>query len=197
MHYCNKFFIYKNSLPFHNGNAAPISDILINRFKEIWISTFGNGFYRFDPVQEKIVENYIVRKSDSTLTNINSITQINDSIIGISTVSKDGLLFNEKQKTFTSITMQDGLPVNSISGLAQDKQKNLWIATNNGLLRMNTKNNQMVLFDEEDGVLAKNFGYNILTLRDGRMVVPASNGFVYFSPDNITTLPAPPKVINN
>ena len=90
--------------------------------------------------------------------------------------------------------MENGLPVNDIYGLAQDDKKNLWIATTSGLFRMNTKNKTLVAFDEEDGLLAKDFGYNILRLHDGRMAVPAHTGFVYFSPDKISVLSIPPDV---
>jgi ligand-binding sensor domain-containing protein len=190
----HKFFMYKNSLQLSKEYAAPISNILINAKEEIWIATDQNGFYRFEPVQEKIVEKYTIRKSDSTLDFVNSLTQINDSIISVHTASKGVLLFNQIQKTFTSITMQDGLPVNHIYGLAEDRQKNLWIATTNGLLRLNSKNHKLVFFDEEDGLLAKKFIYNIVSLRDGRMAIPTSTGIVYFSPDNIGTLSAPPDI---
>ncbi|HYK47558.1 MAG TPA: two-component regulator propeller domain-containing protein [Parafilimonas sp.] len=190
----HKFFTYKNSLPFQNEDATLISDVLINKQKEIWVSTYGRGFYRFDPLHEQIVESYVVRNSDSTVTSVNSLTQINDSIIGISTVSKGVLLFNEKQKNFTSITIKDGLPVDAISGMAEDKQKNLWIATSSGLVRINIRDQKLVSFDEDDGLLEKNFGHNITTLRDGRMAVPASAGFIYFSPDQIKRMVAPPKV---
>ncbi|MEJ7680550.1 MAG: triple tyrosine motif-containing protein [Segetibacter sp.] len=90
--------------------------------------------------------------------------------------------------------MQNGLPVNTVRGLAKDKKNYIWIATENGLLRMDASNNNMVSFDEEDGLLLKQFQRNIVTLSDGRMVVPGSTGFVYFSPDSIKTSRPPPDV---
>jgi signal transduction histidine kinase/ligand-binding sensor domain-containing protein len=190
----HEFFIYKNSLPFHRGNAAAISNILINGHEEIWVTTNGNGFYCFDPKKEKITETHTFKSQDSTFDPIHSLTQIDDSIIGISTASNGFLLFNERQKKFNSVTMQDGLPDNNICGLAQDKQKNLWIVTTNGLLKMDIKNHKLVSFAEEDGLPDKFFKYNIVLLHDGRMAIPTSTGIVYFSPDNIKTLPAPPDV---
>ncbi len=189
-----KFIIYKNSLQFTKEYAEPICNILINKHNEIWIATEGNGFYRFDPEQDKIVQKYSFKNRDSGFDYINSLTQINDSIIGVAAASNGVLLFNEKQKTFTSITTRDGLPVNDIYGLAQDRQENLWIATTNGLSRINVENHKLVLFDEEDGVLAKRFDYNITLLQDGRMAIPAYTGVVYFSPDKISISPAPPDV---
>ncbi len=186
-----KFFIYKTPLHLAKEVTAAVTSIVIHKQGELWIATDGNGFYLFDPEQNKIAEKYTVRNLDSTPDYVNSLTQINDSIIGIATGSNGVLLFNEKQKTFTSITAQDGLPVNNVYGLAQDKQKNLWIATTNGLSRMNTKDHKMILFGEEDGVLANFFDYNLTSLHDGRMIAPAKTGLVYFLPENISESSAP------
>jgi len=189
-----KFHVYKNSLAFSDQEAA-INDILINRKGEIWIATANNGFYCFDPVKEKVTELYTDKKKGYIIdNNITSLTQINDSIIGVSTVSKGFILFNQRKKSFSSFTMQNGLPVNTVRGLAKDKQNNIWIATDDGLLRMNASNNKMTSFDEEEGVLLKQFQGNIVTLSDGRMVIPGSTGFVYFSPDSIKTPTPPPNV---
>jgi len=190
-----EFFIYKDLPGFPPEEFAPISNILINKQNEIWVATNGNGFYCFDPIQEKVTERYTNKKPVTTLDGIvNSLTQINDSIIGVSTNSKGFLLFNKEQKTFSSFTINDGLPINSVYGLTQDKQNNLWIATTNGLLRLTQNKHKLASFDEEDGLLSKHFIANIVSLHNGRMAVPTSTGFVYFSPDNVNKLPVPPEV---
>ncbi|CAN5268004.1 sensor histidine kinase [soil metagenome] len=190
-----KFFIYKNLLGLPSEENAPISSVLINKQNEIWVGTNGNGFYCFNPLQEKVIERYSNKKPDSTLDNgVNSLTQINDSIIGISTNSKGFVLFNQKQKQFSSFTINDGLPTNVVFGLAQDKQSNLWIATNSGLLRLNQEKNILASFDEEDGLLNQKFTANILSLHNGKMAIPTSTGFVYFLPEHINKLPVPPDV---
>jgi len=188
-----EFFIYKDLPGFPPEEFAPISNILINKQNEIWVATNGNGFYCFDPIQEKVTERYTNKKPVTTLDGIvNSLTQINDSIIGVSTNSKGFLLFNKEQKTFSSFTINDGLPINSVYGLTQDKQNNLWIATTNGLLRLNQNKHKFLSFDEEDGLLNKRFIANIVSLHNGKLAIPTSTGLVYFSPDNINKLPVPP-----
>jgi signal transduction histidine kinase/ligand-binding sensor domain-containing protein len=189
----NKFIVYKSSyLPSPNAQGLPISNVLITRQGEIWLATRDNGFCRFDADKEKIVEKYMEKKEGPLFeTGVISLTEINDSVIGVATFSKGCLLFNKKQKTFTSITKQDGLPLNMIYGLAQDKQKNIWIATTDGLFYKNRSNNKLVTFNEEDGLLNKHFQGNILTTHDGRMAVPTTIGLVYFAPDEIKALPPP------
>jgi signal transduction histidine kinase/ligand-binding sensor domain-containing protein len=188
-----KFIIYKNLLRLPPEEYASVSSILINKQNEIWVATNGNGFYCFDAVHEKVTERYANREPDSTLDNtVASLTQINDSIIGVATYSKGFLWFNQKKRSFSSFTINDGLPTNYVYGLGQDKQKNLWIATTDGLLRLNKDKHKLVSFDEEDGLLNKQFIGDIQLLSNGRMAIPTSTGLVYFLPGNINDLPAPP-----
>ncbi|MEJ7680551.1 MAG: two-component regulator propeller domain-containing protein [Segetibacter sp.] len=95
----HKFHVYKNSLAFSNEGYG-INDILINRKGEIWIATGNNGFYCFDPSKEKVTEQYTDKKGSVFDNNIATLTQINDSIIGVSTMSKGFILFNQRKKSF-------------------------------------------------------------------------------------------------
>jgi len=190
----NKFVFY-NISPINKNQSSPISDMLICSNGEIWLATSGNGFYRFDPVNERIAEHYGNNKN--RLANdsiINSLTLVNDSVIGIATSSKGILLFNRFQKTFISITRKDGLPTNEVFGMEEDKQKNIWINTYEGLYMKKYLDNKIVSFNEEDGLLKKRFTQKIFKLNDGRMTLPASTGFVYFLPENIQVTQTAPKV---
>lgn len=52
----NKYKIYNDSLLMNRLQLE--STVLITKQGEIWVQTFGNGIYRFDPVSEKIAEIY-------------------------------------------------------------------------------------------------------------------------------------------
>ena len=191
----HQFFVYKNLLRSNEQNFH-IRDMLINKQGEIWVATIGNGFYCFDPVKEMITERYTDGKPVPAIDNmVTSFTQINDSVMGIGTCYKGFLWFNKKQRSFLSFTMNDGLPINCVYGLARDHQNNLWIATTNGLLRMNSKNKKLTSFAVEDGIGNNKFIGNITVLHDGRMAISTSTGFVYFSPDKVNKLSlVPPDV---
>ncbi len=189
------FNFYENILPPIKSTPAPISDILICPNGELWLATYNRGFYRFDVNNERIAEHYADTEKGSIFDNIiSSLSLINDSIIGIATSSKGFLLFNYLKKTFTSVTKKDGLPTNQIFGIAQDKQKNVWIAAPEGLYLKNNLDNKFISFDEEDGLLNKHFSQKIFKLKDGRLIVPTSTGFVYFSPEDIRVKQKPPTV---
>ncbi len=190
-----KFTVYENPLHISPQRVGSISDVLINPHAEIWVSTDGNGIYRFDPKLEKVMESYLIRNRDSTIDFINTLTQINDTILGISTTSNGIKLFNQVQKTFTSFTVKDGFPSNDIYGIAVDRANFMWVASTQGLIRMNPSDHRTTIFDEENGLSAKDFKYNIVQLHDGRMAAPTSTGFIYFAPDDIHITPAPQNVI--
>jgi len=189
-----KFNIYNNAQQLNIPTSSCITDILIYSQYEIWVSTERNGFYRFDPMQEKILEQYPLTRKDLPSQTINSLTQINDTIIGIASGNNGYKFFNKKNKSFNSYTIIDGLPTNSVHGLALDKQNNLWIATVSGLVRMNLLKQTLATFDEENGLQSKHFSSNIVKLADGQMAIPTSTGFVHFSPSDIYIQPEPPKV---
>jgi signal transduction histidine kinase len=104
------------------------------------------------------------------------------------------MLFHKTHKTFAYFNKQNGLPNNNIFGLATDKQNNIWIATGNGLLRMNARNNKLVSFNEEDGLLNKQFLHEITYLNGGRASIATTTGFVYFSLNTTVAFKSPPDV---
>jgi signal transduction histidine kinase len=190
----NKYFVYKHARQF-TKIPSPISDLVTDNDNNLWVATNYNGFYSFNPEAKKIITQYSDDGENSTFDNsVHSFTVIDDSILAISSFFKGLILLNRKSKKTVSYTMQNGLPANSISGVAKDRQGNMWIATVNGLCRMSKDGKNMAIFDEDDGLLLKRFNGNIERLRNGMMVIPAETGFVYFDPDKIRGKSIPPDV---
>ncbi len=190
----HQFVVYKNTPPY-TGTPSPINDLLINKDNNIWVATSRNGFYLFNSVSEKITQKYTDHKANSTFDNsVHSFTLIDDSTIAISTMFKGFILFNWMTQKTMSFSMKSGLPSNSIRGIAKDRHGNFWIASTNGLCRMNENGRNLVTFEEEDGLMVKNFNGNIEKLKNGMMIIPAETGFVYFDPDKIKRRSVPPDV---
>lgn len=188
------FSIYEHPLQF-KSSPEPINDFVITRKNIVWIATQGNGVYAFDPITEKITEHFFDEIDNSIFdNNVNSLTLMNDSVIAISTIFKGLILFNRNTKKGVSYTMQNGLPTNLIRGAAKDRQGNIWIATDNGLCRMNKIGGSVATYEEDDGLLLKKFSGNIEELKNGMMIIPAETGFVYFDPDKIRGKSVPPDV---
>jgi signal transduction histidine kinase/ligand-binding sensor domain-containing protein len=190
----DSFQLYSNFKHLSNQSSSIITDLIINHKGELWVATYGNGFFRFDPIKESISEQHFILKKDSTNALINSFTELSDSIIGLSTYPTGVVLYNTNNNSYSSLPLKLDMPI-AVAGLAKDKNDNLWIATSEELLKVNSMTKSIISYNQEDGIYIKEFDFNITTLHDGRMVVPGSTGLVYFSPDNIKPLPEPPSPV--
>ena len=170
--------------------------MMITRRGDIWVQTFGNGIYRFDPVKEKIAEIYRDEQPPAYIpTTVQGISEMNDSTIAVASYVKGFFLFNRFKKTTVTLTTDDGLPSNIAKSIVTDRHNNFWIATLSDLVRMNPQTKKIVSFDEDEGVLNKSFTYGFTKLRDGRLMIVSGKGILYFHPDSIKTQPSPPDVL--
>lgn len=172
------------------------SSILITKQGDIWVQTFGNGVYRFDPVKEKISEIYRDDLPPYKIpTAVQHISSLNDSIVAIASFAEGFFLVNTNNKTCAHLGTGDGLPSNLAKAIVTDSRHNYWVTMLSDLVRMDPRTKQIVSFDEEDGVLNKSFYPGCTRLRDGRLIVLSSTGLLYFYPDSIKFQSPPPDVL--
>lgn len=109
--------------------------------------------------------------------------------------------FDRKAESFKALTIQEGLPSNVIYGILQDKEKNLWISTTNGLAKIvlspatggvnstqgfNPQNRKVKIYYKENGLQSDQFCYNAyMKTRDGEMFFGGINGVTAFYPESI------------
>ncbi|NME72142.1 hybrid sensor histidine kinase/response regulator transcription factor [Flammeovirga aprica] len=97
--------------------------------------------------------------------------------------------------TFQRITTKEGLPNNTVKGILQDQEKNIWVSTNMGLCKINSSQNLFAVYDVNDGLQANEFQEQAcLQLQDGQMLFGGINGLNSFYPENIISNKTPPKV---
>ena len=75
--------------------------------------------------------------------------------------------------------------------LIEDLSGNVWISTNDGLVKIDPETNEAVTFYEEDGISDNNMYWGISMDRQGRIFACTTNGLFYFYPDNIRPDPPP------
>lgn len=86
---------------------------------------------------------------------------------------------------FEWISIESGLSQSSVLCIYQD-HSNLWISTNNGLSKFNTRTKQFKNFFKSDGLQSSEFGVNACCkLKSGEMIFGGINGFNIFHPDSI------------
>lgn len=172
-------------------------DILEDSNHNIWVITMGNGVYRYNPLTKQ-VDHFTHNENDSTTLSSNSVSNIIETSRGQLWFSTDrgGIcVFNPDNETFTSYSVEQGLPDDTAYKMLEDKNGYLWFGTNNGLVKFNPIDGTNTIYSNGNGLPSNQFSYKgALKASDGRFYFGCSEGFVSFDPYNIQTNNVPPPV---
>jgi signal transduction histidine kinase/ligand-binding sensor domain-containing protein len=84
-------------------------------------------------------------------------------------------------------TVESGLPDNTIYSALPDGADNLWISTNQGIAKYDSKTNQFLNFSVSDGLQHEEFNrLAFVKCKNGEMVFGGINGINIFNPEQIT-----------
>ncbi|MBN1182555.1 MAG: response regulator [Bacteroidales bacterium] len=140
----------------------------------------------------------------------------NDSLVGVyvSAIHLDRLgniwigsnkgltRYDFKTKQFTNYEKKIIYPAYDVCGILSDSLDNLWVSTNSGLFKIMgavTKpldSLSVRLFNKDDGLQSKEFYYNAcFQNKKGEMFFGGLNGFVRFSPGDITDSRYNPRIV--
>ena len=148
-----EFKIYKHDEELENSITNNyIVDIKQDNSGNIWVGT-ANGLSKID-TKTDLITNYNMNDEEKSLSHYNIgdilITKSGDVLVGTS----DGLnIYNEKKDEFYRIFNKDSdLSSQFIRSLAEDENQNIWVATNNGIDKIDIKNNKNIIsFKTGDG----------------------------------------------
>jgi signal transduction histidine kinase/ligand-binding sensor domain-containing protein len=189
-----KYFVHSPS------NDKSISSDYINYLffdsnDYLWIATNGRGLNRYETEKDIFTRYY---KDDSTSLSGNKVLFFHEDYEGQLWIGTDGGLsvWNKEEDNFTSYTVKDGLPDNSICCILEDNHKNLWISTKNGLSKFSLVTKKFTNFDKDDGLQANEFTHPVgFKDKNGKMYFGGVNGINIFYPDSIIINNQIPKVI--
>jgi signal transduction histidine kinase/ligand-binding sensor domain-containing protein len=170
------------TIPGENGN--------------MWLSTYdGKGVEYYDK-QKAIFRHYL------SGFHINNLCKDAAGVVWVCT--EKGLYRYDKTTdqfaVFTDIlTDIQSMPV---YGIAEDDNKNLWVAATSSLLRIDAARTAVESFGEKDGIrtnsLASNVGITMFKTKDNHIVTGDNTGYYYFSPSDLNGNKYPPQeVITN
>ncbi len=90
---------------------------------------------------------------------------------------------NSDPKKTRLYTLNDGLPSMILYRIEEDDMNNLWISTDDGIMKFNKKNNQINLYTTEDGLPHHEFNRtSSFKSKDGWIYFGGMNGVVGFDP---------------
>lgn len=104
--------------------------------------------------------------------------------------------FDRVSETFKRYTVKDGLPNDSIQGLAFDREGFLWATTYKGIFKLDPNTGAVTSFDARDGLQGNEFWMNAYTqTAAGELIFGGTQGVTIFDPENIRLNMVPPPVV--
>jgi len=170
-----------------NGkNAGPASDIIFSLTKDqkgrIWMGCRYGGVSILDPKTETFTT-IRADNTDTGLSHSDVLYVLSDSrhqmwigtSFGLNMIPEDF-----EGRSFKRLTVAQGLPNNTIHGIAEDSQGMIWVSTNNGLARIIRDNNEVIRFSENDGLQSNEFSDGaVWKSPDGTLFFGGIYGFNY------------------
>ena len=166
------------------GEPAAVLKLLNDRENNLWLLSSSSGVLKFDKAAGRITERLPLDKKNGLLdTHIIFALDVGEEIL-IGYVYHGISLYNKKKKTFRHFSHADGLASNSVTDAVQTDKNTAWIATRNGISRLDLATKTILSYGYENGILQNDFSC-IAQLPDGRLAAGNSSGLVYFDPDHI------------
>src|SRR5690606_5069487 len=117
------------------------------------------------------------------LKHISSLFAESDSVLWIGTRNKGLVKLNTTTGKSIRYTKESGLAGNSIASITKDRRGYFWIATFNGLSRLDPSHDAFLNYFEEDGISDNEFNLAAgLSGSDGRIWLGGLNGVNVFDP---------------
>ncbi len=149
----------------------------------LWLATYGNGAYTYDPItgKTKNFRNEANNKNSLPDNYVNGLYE--DEARHLWFCTEGGLSKYDRNGTFTNYTMEEGLPENQVYRVLEDEMHQLWISSAKGLIKLDPTSGQMTLYRVNDGLPTEQFNYNSsFKDKDGTLYFGTINGMVSFKP---------------
>ncbi|MFH6998712.1 two-component regulator propeller domain-containing protein [Flavobacterium sp. FlaQc-57] len=197
--------ISKTFLILENDNNKPtyltnniVRTILVDQKKGVWVGT-QNGLnyiplYNFNS-NKYTIKHYFFDSSSLSGDDILTLFQDSQKKIWVGTKAK-GLHYFDGKK-FNKINLKVGNTViTSIHSILEDDDKNLWISTNQGIIKYNTNQKNVVIYDQKDGLASNEFNDNsALKLDSNKFYFGSPSGATYFDAKKISLNRYAPQVL--
>ncbi len=128
--------------------------------------------------------------------NTNCFQQDSQGNIWVGTYHSGLALLNLKNNSYKIFDLSDGLPSDNILAITEDEETNLWISTDNGLVKYNRRLKIFRSFNILDGLPDNQFNTNsYLNDSQGSLFFGTYNGLVSFMPQTIEKNTMAPDVV--
>ncbi|TAH61793.1 MAG: hybrid sensor histidine kinase/response regulator [Fermentimonas caenicola] len=162
-----------------------IQDIFEDSNGYIWISTFLDGVYRFDPSNNEWKIFLHDSSIDGSLPYNKPTSIFEDSKRRLWVTTQGGGFgqFHYETETFTTYNTSNGLNNDVVYQIQEDVEGKLWLSTNQGLVRFDPEKEFFVSYTVDNGLKSNQFNYKS-SFKDSRdnIYFGSLDGFIRFNP---------------
>ena len=179
----NKFYHFRH----HTNDSTSLSSDLARVFleteeKQIWIGT-ERGLNKVFKNSDGYPKRFEVYLPDQKIYSLQKDSRKN---IWIGTLSNGLYCLNPQDGHLEHYSISDGLPGNTVFGILEAGEEELWLSTNNGLSRFNPKEKSFSNFNYSNGLENDEYNFNAYYKnRSGDLLFGGINGFTQFNPKTI------------
>lgn len=162
-----------------------IQDIYEDSHGYLWVSTFINGIFRFNP-ENKEWRVFAHDPNNSESLPYNKVTSVyEDSRGGLWVTTQGGgfCYFDRKKESFKTYNSSNGLPNEVVYQIVDDEDGMLWLSTNYGLVKFDPVKESFSSYTIDNGLKTNHFNYKS-SYKDtnGDIYFGSLDGFVRFNP---------------
>jgi signal transduction histidine kinase/ligand-binding sensor domain-containing protein/DNA-binding response OmpR family regulator len=192
-----QFIRNENNKPNSLSNNY-VRTVLVDKQKRLWVGTLSGlnliGLKNFQP-NKYVVKHFFF--DDVSLSGDDILTLFQDSHNKIWVGTKAKGLYYFDGKKFNRINLKIGNTViTSIHSILEDDDKNLWVSTNQGIIKYNTTRKTAVNYDQKDGITNNEFNDNAaLKIGPNKFYFGSPSGATYFDAQKISINQYAPQVL--
>lgn len=178
---------------FENKDFLAYDVHLQNNF--LYVAGFPSGLLRLN-LSTKEVKIFREKENGKNLSsnNLMAIVPIHEDTLAIGTYGGGLSLFNLKTETFTNYSEANGLRNNSVYGIIQDDNNNLWLSTNIGISKLYSDRKKIKNYDLPIQLQSLEFNEDaFLKASNGNFYFGGINGINFFKPEEVISNNTPPK----
>ncbi|MDD4777647.1 MAG: two-component regulator propeller domain-containing protein [Fermentimonas sp.] len=165
-----------------------IQDIFEDSSGFIWISTFLDGVYRYDPSSDtwKVFQHNSDNKGSLPYNKPTSMFEDSKRRLWVTTQGGGFGLFDYDTETFTTYNASNGLNNDVVYQIQEDIEGKLWLSTNQGLVRFDPEKEFFVSFTVDNGLKSNQFNYKS-SFKDSSGIIyfGSLDGFIRFNPERL------------
>ncbi|WP_211999931.1 sensor histidine kinase [Chitinophaga sp. HK235] len=187
-------FVHYHEITDSLKRPLSVMQIVAEKDSLLWLGSSSGGLILFDPRSRRIVDRQTFEWDKHIYNNVTSLVRYNDSTLLAGT--DHGLwVYNTNRDTYTPVKINGKLFDEWVLSIREDIPGKVWFTTPYGFYRL-TLPDKLETFTQNDDIIdnTRKVRRRITWLKDGRLLVGASDHFVVFEPDKLEVAPPPPDV---